>query len=136
MKGFVKSAHYFNGGGIAWVFIAGDDGQEYFGHGTQFKNKSKHYRPGVNVVFDAEDNGRSHPDAINISLETPPQPGKQDELLNCINLGNGAYCKRLREPSGKEYSLIVVNGTMHMKCLPVYEKDMIWMYRRGPSGMA
>ena len=136
MKGFVKSAHYMQSGGIGWVFIAGEDGIEYFGHGHNFASKNKHYKPGVNVLFDAEDNGRLHPDAVNIRLETPPQPGKRDELLNVINLGEGVYCKRLREPSGKEYSLIVKDNTMIMKGLPVFEKDMIWIFRRGPSGMA
>ena len=136
MKGFVKNAHYFPNGGIAWVFIAGEDGVEYFGHGREFASKNKHYRPGVNVVFDAEDNGRSHQEAVNIRLETPPQPGKQDELLHLVNMGGGVYCKRVRKPDGKEYSLIIKDGAMIMMGLPVFEKDLIWIFRRGPSGMA
>lgn len=134
MKGIVKSAHYFNNGGIAWVFIAGDDGQEYFGHGNEFVSKNKHYKPGVGVTFDAEDRGHAHQDAVNIALETPPKPGPTDELLKLVTLPDGAWLKRVREPSGKEYSLIIKEGHLVMKGQPVFEKDMVWVYQRGPSG--
>lgn len=142
MKGIIKDVHYFaskpgaNGGGIATIWIVGDDGNEYFGHGNDFIRKNKHYKKGRSVTFDAVDNGRAHQDATNIDVEIPAAPeDKQDEFLGIVRLPDGAYIKRLRKPDGKELSLIIKDGELVISSLSVFEKDMVWMYQRGPSGL-
>ena len=142
MKGIIKDVHYFaskpgdNGGGIATIWIVGDDGNEYFGHGNEFIRKNKHYKKGRSVTFDAIDNGTAHQDAINIDVEIPAAPeNKQDEFLGLVRLPDGAYIKRLRKPDGKELSLIIKDGELIISSLSVFERDMVWMYQRGPSGL-
>ena len=136
MKGIIETEfHHPVNSGITHLFICGDDGNVYFGHHTNFVRKSKHYKKGRAVTFDAEDNGRAHPDAVNIDVEVPENPLKQqDELLSIQHLRDGAYIKRIRKPSGQEVSLIIKDGTLILSCLPEYERDMVWMYQRGPSG--
>ena len=100
-----------------------------------FVRKSKHYKKGRVVTFDAEDNGKAHPYAVNIDVEVPENPLKQqDELLSIQHLRDGAYIKRIRKASGKEVSLIIKDGELILSCLPEYEQDMVWIYQRGPSG--
>ena len=143
MKGIIKTVHHFpsnvgeNGGGVQYIFIVGDDGQEYFGHRNSFNRKAKHYKANRAVTFDVEDEGRAHPSAVNIDVEVPvnlKQP--EDELVSIKHLQDGAYVKRIRKATGKEVCLIIKNGELVISCLPEYERNMIWMYQRGPSGEA
>ena len=137
MRGIIETEfHHAVNGGITHLFICGDDGITYFGHRNEFKQKPKHYKKGRVVTFDAQDNGRAHPDAVDIEVEIPERPNLSDELLSIQHLPDGAYVKRIRKPSGVEVSLIIKDGTLVISCLPEYERDMIWMYQRGPSGRA
>lgn len=135
MKGIIETEfHHHGNNGISHIFIAGDDGITYFGHNNDFNRKSKHYKKGRVVTFDVEDNGRAHPNAVNIDVEVPErQP--TEELLSVEHLRDGAYVKRIRKiMTGQELSLIVKDGKLVISCLPEYERDMVWMYQRGPSG--
>lgn len=137
MKGIIESTFYHPTlNCISHVFIVGDDGNTYFGHRTQFIKKAKHYRKGRVVTFAAEDNGHARPDAVNIDVELPDPVRKSDELLSIEHLRDGAYIKRVRKPSGQEVSMIIKDGTLVISCLPEFERDMVWMYQRGPSGRA
>lgn len=138
MKGIIESEyHHHDNNGIVWVFICGEDGNTYFGHCSNFTRKSKHYKKGRTVTFDAEDNGHSHPNAVNIDVELPENAFKpRDELISIQHLPDGAYIKRIRKPDGTELSLIIRDGVLHISCLSEYERDMVWMYQRGPSGRA
>lgn len=142
MKGIIENVQHYPGnvgtvgGGIQSIWIAGDDGVVYFGHRHNFTRKAKHYKKGAAVTFDAVDNGRAHMDAINIDVEVPVNPTARprDELISIQHLQDGAYVKRVRKHDGTEVSLIVKDGRLIISCLSEYERDMIWMYRRGPSG--
>ena len=137
MRGIIESEfHHPTLNCISHVFIAGDDGNTYFGHRTEFTKKARHYKKGRAVTFDAMDNGRARPDAVNIDVELPDPVRKSDELLSIEHLRDGAYIKRVRKPSGQEVSMIIKDGTLVISCLPEYERDMVWMYQRGPSGRA
>jgi hypothetical protein len=80
----------------------------------------------------------AHPNAVNIDVEVPVSPVKEDELLSIQHLPDGAYIKRIRKTSGKaegtEVSMIIKDRKMILSCLPEYERDMVWIYQRGPSG--
>ena len=123
-----------NGNCINSVIIAGDDGVVYFGHHADFNRKSKHYRKGRRVTFEPLDEGRAHINAKNIDVEVPARPDKEEELVGITHLRDGAYVKRIRKATGAEVSLIIKDGRLVISCLPEYERDMIWMYQRGPSG--
>lgn len=140
MKGIIEDVRHYPGGvgtvggGIQSIWIAGDDGAVYFGHKHEFTRKAKHYKKGAAVTFDVVDNGRAHMAAINIDVEVPVNPARPgDELISIQHLQDGAYVKRVRKHDGIEVSLIVKDGRLIISCLPEYERDMIWMYRRGPS---
>ena len=135
MKGIIEAEfHHPVNNGINHIYICGDDGVTYFGHNSNFNRKSRHYRKGRVVTFDAEDNGRAHPDAVNIDVEVPENPNRQnDELLSIEHLRDGAYIKRVRKAkTGQEISLIIKDGALIISCLPEYERDMVWVYQRGP----
>jgi len=136
MRGIIETEfHHVTNNGITHIFICGDDGKTYFGHRNSFVKKTKHYRKGRVVTFDVEDNGGSHLAAVNIDVEVPENPRKaQDEFISITHLRDGAYVKRIRKPSGIEVSMIIKEGRMILSCLPEYERDMVWIYQRGPSG--
>ena len=137
MRGIIETVfHHAGNNGINHIFICGDDGNCYFGHRTEFKRKAKHYKKGRVVTFDVQDNGRAHPDAVGIDVEVPAQPDKEDELVSIRHLPDGAYVKRIRKANGTEVTMIVKDHTLLISCIPEYERDMIWMYQRGPSGVA
>ena len=142
MNGIIESVHHYaategnNGGGVQSIFIAGDDGQVYFGHKVNFNRKSKHYKPGRAVTFDVEPTDRAHPAAINIDVEVPVNPAKEDEVIYFKHLPDGAYIKRIRKFTGVEVCLLIKDNTLIISCLPEYERDMVWIYQRGPSGEA
>ena len=137
MRGIIETEfHHAGNNGINHIFICGDDGNCYFGHRTEFKRKAKHYKKGRVVTFDVEDNGRAHLNAVGIDVEVPAQPDKEDELVSIRHLPDGAYVKRIRKANGAEVTMIVKDHTLLISCIPEYERDMIWMYQRGPSGMA
>ena len=137
MRGIIETEfHHAVNNGINHIFICGDDGNSYFGHRTEFKRKAKHYKKGRVVTFDVQDNGRAHPDAVGIDVEVPAQPDKEDELVSIRHLPDGAYVKRIRKPNGTEVTMIVKDHTLLLSGIPEYERDMIWMYQRGPSGRA
>lgn len=140
MKGIIESEYHYNpngmnGGGIKSVMILGDDGVVYFGHKTNFLRKSKHYKKGRTVTFDAIDESRTHLAATNIDVEVPINPQKEEIFECAFDLQDGGYVKRIIKPDGTKLSLIIKNGKLIISCLREYERDMIWMYRRGPSGV-
>lgn len=139
MNGIIESVyHYatdgFNGGGIKSVYICGEDGVIYFGHKSNFTRKSKHYLKGRKVTFDIGSCDRAHPEALNVDVEVPDRPQRQDQLVSITHLTDGAYIKRIIKPDGKRRSLIIKDGELLMSVKPEYENDMLWIYRRGPSG--
>ena len=135
MKGIIEvEFHHPTNNGISHIFIAGDDGITYFGHNNDFNRKSKHYRKGRIVTFDVVETERAHPSAVNIDVEVPVRE-PTEELLSVEHLRDGAYIKRIRKvKTGQELSLIVKDGKLIISCLPEFERDMLWMYQRGPSG--
>lgn len=134
MTGVIKKEFHIVNGGIGSVYIIGDDGVEYYGHGYNFIRKNKHYKMGRKVTFDVEDNNRAHLDAVSIDVEIPIRP-ENDTVLSFTNLPDGAYVKRVEKRDGTKISMIIKENTMILSCLPEYEKDMIWIYQRGPSGV-
>lgn len=136
MNGIIEAVHHYSNGGLQSIFITGDDGQVYFGHKTQFNRKSKHYKPGRAVTFDVVPNDRAHPEAVNIDVEVPVNPSKEDELVYFKHLPDGAFIKRVRKYTGVEVCLLIKDNALILSCLPEYERDMVWIYQRGPSGEA
>lgn len=137
MRGIIETEfHHHGNNGISHIFIAGDDGITYFGHNNDFNRKSKHYKKGRVVTFDVEDNGRAHPNAVNIDVEVPVNPSKEDELVYFKHLPDGAFIKRVRKYTGVEVCLLIKDNALILSCLPEYERDMVWIYQRGPSGEA
>ena len=136
MKGIIEEVSYFvPDGGVKWVFICGDDGVKYFGHKTDFIKKSKHYKKGHEVTFDVVQTERAHPGAVNIDVEVPDRDTRKDDTLISIDhLRDGAIVKRIMKHTGVVVSMIIKDGRMILSCLPEYERDMIWIYQRGPSG--
>lgn len=134
MQGIIEAVHHHTNGGIGSIFICGEDGATYFGHFSNFTRKTKHYKIGRTVTFDVEDNGRAHPDAINIDVEIPANLRKQDELISIQHLRDGAYVKRILKPNGERRSLIIKDKRRIIDCFSDFERDMVWMYQRGPSG--
>lgn len=134
MTGIIKEAFYISNGGIGSVYIIGDDGVEYYGHGYHFVKKNKHYKKGRRVTFDVENNNRAHLDAVNIDVEIPASPEKST-VLSFELLRDGAYVKRIEKQDGTRISRIVKNNILIMSCLSEYERDMVWIYQRGPSGV-
>ena len=137
MRGIIETEfHHHGNNAISHIFIAGDDGITYFGHNNDFNRKSKHYKKGRVVTFDVEDNGRAHPNAVNIDVEVPVNPSKEDELVYFKHLPDGAFIKRVRKYTGVEVCLLIKDNALILSCLPEYERDMVWIYQRGPSGEA
>jgi len=136
MKGIIESVfrHPVNNG-VNSINIAGDDGVVYFGHRNDFAKKCKHYRKGREVTFEAVNEGRTHLRAVSIDVEVPARPEKEDVLVSVTHLADGAYVKRIIKSSGTRVCLIVKDGRLVISCLPEFEKDMIWMYQRGGSGV-
>ena len=134
MTGIIKEEYHIANGGVGSVYIIGDDGVEYYGHGYNFVKKNKHYKKGRKVTFDVEDNNRAHLDAVNIDVEIPAKPEKST-VLSFELLRDGAYVKRIEKPDGLRISMIIKEHTMILTGLSEYEKDMIWIYQRGPSGV-
>lgn len=134
MTGIIKDEYHLSNGGIGQIWIIGDDGEEYFGHGHHFVKKSKHYKKGRRVTFDVENNNRAHLDAVNIDVEIPISPEK-DTVLSFARLPDGAYVKRIEKPDGLRISMIIKEHTVILAGLSEYEKDIIWIYQRGPSGV-
>lgn len=138
MTGIIEKTYHFvedsKGGGVKSVWIAGDDGTVYFGHKDNFAKKSKHYKKGRKVTFDIEDQGREHLAAVNIDVEVPENPEKQEELIGIVHLSDGAYIKRIRKPNGKDVSLLIKDGEMIFSCLPEYERNAVREYRIGALG--
>lgn len=137
MKGIIEvEFHHHVNNGISHIFIRGDDGNVYFGHNNDFNRKSKHYKKGRTVTFDIEKTDRAHDSAVNIDVEIPENPKKEnDELISITSLRDGAYVKRIKKTTtGKLISMIIKDGELIISCLSEYERDMIWMYQRGPSG--
>ena len=118
------------------VFICGDDGNTYCGLPIDFLHKGKHYTKGKTVTFDVmKDEEHSHDRAVNIDVEIPPTAEKpQPELVNIQHLQDGAFVKRTRWWDGELHSYIIKDGRLIIHALSQYEKDIIWIYRRGPSG--
>lgn len=134
MTGVIKKEFHIANVGIGSVYIIGDDGVEYYGHGYNFVKKNKHYKLGRKVTFDVEDNNRAHLDAVNIDVEIPISPEKET-VLDITNLPDGAYVKRIEKPDGLRISMIIKEHTVILTGLSEYEKDIIWIYQRGPSGV-
>lgn len=141
MKGIIESEFHFaeegfNGGSIKSVWIAGEDGQRYYGHHSQFVKKRKHYRKGRNVTFDPVQTERANPEAHNIDVEVPERPQDvPDTLVYIKHLPDGAYVKRILKGKKQiDVCMLIKDGAVILTCLPEYERDMVWMYQRGPSG--
>ncbi len=137
MKGIIEvEFHHPVNNGISHIFIRGDDGVVYFGHNNDFNRKSKHYKKGRTVTFDTLETDRAHPSATNIDVEVPENPRREpDELISIQGLRDGAFIKRVRKAkTGKAVSMIIKDGELIISCLSEYERDMVWMYQRGPSG--
>lgn len=138
MKGIIEvEFHHPVNNGISHIFIRGDDGTTYFGHNNDFNRKAKHYKKGRTVTFDVELTDRAHPSAVNIDVEVPENPRREpDELISITGLRDGAFIKRVKKAkTGKQVSMIIKDGELIISCLPEYERDMVWMYQRGPSGV-
>ena len=52
------------------------------------------------------------------------------------HLPDGAFIKRIRKYTGVEVCLLIKDNALILSCLPEYERDMVWIYQRGPSGEA
>lgn len=133
MKGTIEKVLHATGKAI---FICGDDGRTYFGVNEHFLRKSKHYTKGKMVTFDVvKDEEHAHDRAVNIDVEIPENPSQpQSELISIRHLLDGAIIKRKREPTGELHSYIIKDGKLIIHALTEYEKDIVWVYRRGPSG--
>ena len=142
MKGIIESVYHFsemgfNNGSIKSIWITGEDGQRYFGHHTQFAKKRKHYKKGRTVTFEPVQGERAHPEADNIDVEVPENPNEvPDTLLFIRHLPDGAYVKHIQRGKNQiEVCMLIKERTVILTCLPEYERDMIWIYQRGPSGI-
>ena len=137
MKGVIETVlHQGQNNSKSAVFICGDDGNTYFGLPIDFLHKGKHYTKGRTVTFDVlKDEVHSHDRAVNIDVEIPPNTGKPvPELVSIQHLQDGAFVKRTRWWDGELHSYIIKDGRLIIHALSQYEKDIIWIYRRGPSG--
>lgn len=137
MKGVIeKVLHQGQNNSKSAVFICGDDGNTYFGLPCDFLHKGKHYVTGKTVTFDiVKDDVHTHDRAVNIDVEIPVNAEKPaPELVSIQHLQDGAFVKRTRWWDGELHSYIIKDGRLIIHALSQYEKDIIWIYRRGPSG--